>query len=693
MKSLEYIELDGRSFIGTKLSPDDPGLTLEFWVKPGVFPWGDGGMVGNGQYAVFAGSENGKGDRWAIQTAVLMEEFVGENCGTYTIGITYYSPEWYHIVVENGELSVYQVGPMGDEDLVGQEQFDPATTSLPNVFIGTLNKEDTDFYDAPCCGVLFGRIIVNGDELLPAEDDEGTQTGEPGTIGWFDETNGVFYTNGGDGSFFAGPYVSSGLEFSPASLSVGSAQTTQTISVTNPDGHNYSVMSAPNWVNATALPPYDLSVTINENASGNTARSDNIQVEDSYDGAYYTIPVSQSAGAPIPVPVVESVHVNATPRQMFFPATGGTTSGSVQVFTDLAPLDMYWRIYQFEPSDATLTINGVTGLTEYSGTTTGTTNFEIVIPPYTGTGVNWTKYIIECYSGGTKLDYMVGNTPFTIGRRQVTESKSIFLGEELVDAMYIGDASASKAYIGDQLVWEAGPLETPAALGDVVVYSTNDSALKYIPYSDYNTNDYPTNTFKPVGVVCENQVDNSVCMICLNRIGISGTYGNWGAWDTAEAVLDVAQVPYYTGDINVAKTMNVGREVTAVLVSGNTEPADFENNMGSVNFNEFPNSGQHTAAIVAYMHETSGTSRGDWFVPSPYDLRDVDATGWNTINTTLGSVSGGRALTQFWTCIMTATGYNPHVYYINNGSFSEYYPWYKYGGNYRAVYRGRITHI
>lgn len=304
MKYLKYIELDGRSFIGTKLSPDDQRGTLEFWVKPGMNPWGDGGQAGNGQYAVFAGSENGKGDRWAIQTAVLTEEFVGENCGTYTNGITYFSPEWYHIVVENGELSVYQVGPMGDEDLVGQEQFDPATTSLPNVCIGTLNKEDTDFYDAPCCGVLFGKIIVNGDELLPAEDDEGTQTSEPGTIGWFDETNGVFYENSGDGSFIAGPYVSTGLEFSPASLSVGSAQTTQAISVTNTDGHFYSVASAPNWVNATALPPYDLNVTINENASGNTARSGDIQVEDSDDGTYYTIPVSQSAGAPIPVPPV-----------------------------------------------------------------------------------------------------------------------------------------------------------------------------------------------------------------------------------------------------------------------------------------------------------------------------------------------------------------------------------------------------
>lgn len=692
MKYLEYIELDGRSFIGTKLSPDDPGLTLEFWVKPGRSPWGDG-QVGNGQYAVFAGSENGKGDRWAIQTADLTEEFVGENCGTYTNGITYYSTEWYHIVVENGELSVYQVDEFdGSETLVGQEQFDPSSVSLPNVFIGTLNKEDTDFYDAPCCGVFFGKIIVNGDELLPAEDDEGTQTGEPGTIGWFDEYNGIFYTNGGDGDFIPGPYAYEGLEFTPSSLSVGSGSTTQSVQVYNPGGHYWSVMSAPNWLSTTAL-TYDLTISISENVSGNTARSGNIEIYDHDDTSSYSFSVSQSAGAPIPVPVVESVYVNANQRQMSFPVTGGTTSGIVQVFVDLAPLDMYWRIHQYEPSDATLTINGVTGLTEYSGTTTGTTNFEIVIPPYTGTGVNWTKYIIECYSGGTKLDYMVGNTPFTIGRRQVTESKSIFLGDDLVDAMYIGDASASKAYIGDQLVWEAGPLETPAALGDVVVYSTNDSALKYIPNSDYNTNDYPTNTFKPVGVVCENQVDNSVCMISLDRLGGNSNFRNWGSWGTAESVLDVAQVSYYTGDISVAKTMNVGREVTSVLVSGNTEPVDFENNMGSVNYGNFPPDGQHTVAITAYMHYTSGTSRGEWFVPSPYDLRDMDANGWNIVSTSLGRLSGGRTLSQFWTCIMTQTGYNPNIWYLNGGNYSSSQPWYTSGGAIRAVYRGNITHI
>lgn len=465
MKTLEYIELDGRSFISTKLSPDDPGLALEFWVKPGQSPWGDGGMAGNGQYAFFAGAEQGS-DIWGIKTAVLMEEFVGENCGTYTNGITYYSPEWYHIVVENGELSVYQVDEFnGSEYLVGQELFDPSSVSLPNVFIGTLNKEDTDFYDAPCCGVLFGKIIVNGDELLPAEDDEGRHTSEPGTIGWFDETNGVFYENGGDGSFIAGPYVSTGLEFSPASLSVGSAQTTQAISVTNPDGHFYSVASAPNWVYATALPPYDLSVTINENASGNTARSGDIQVEDTDDGTYYTIPVSQSAGAPIPVP-----PISITPSAATIGYSGGVITAQVTCGHNWGVSwdDRYGEFYVLNNNN-NISIFVLPNLSPSAAT------HSIVFTDKTTSESATMTITQDAYPSGSTY-------PFYLGSSAITKA-------------YVGDEEISAAYLGDTLVFGTGgpsgpvvPVEyiTSVSGGDgfVINHTINTGVIDHQMHTD-----------------------------------------------------------------------------------------------------------------------------------------------------------------------------------------------------------------
>lgn len=482
MKYLEYIELDGRSFIGTKLSPDDPGLTLEFWVQPGREPWGDGMNVGNGQYAFFVGAEQGS-DIWGIKTAVLDHQFVGENCGTYTNDIPYYYGNWYHVVVENGELSVYQVDADGTEYLIGQELFDPSSVSLPNVFIGTLNKEDTDFYDAPCCGVLFSKIIVNGDELLPAEDDEGRHTSEPGTIGWFDEYNGIFYTNGGDGSFIAGPYVGPSIELNPTTEWISAYRYGMTTDIEVICNNSWSVIDSAGL--SYNVSGNVISFIVPSNTNTGAGVTYNIEVQDNTTGDIATATITQDSASPISI----------SPSAVTIAASGGAVDAQVICRNDP------WMILGRWPDDEVIPTNIVRRHIP-ANTTQSAITYYIVVQNENTLASATTEITQEAAA------------PQPVG------TNTMFVGAIPVDMLYVGDASASCAYLGDQLVWEPSSPEPPAPSYDEMPLTFEILSAGTIVWEDRQSN-HPIQ-YSTDGGTTWNNMGSSISVNSGDRVSFRG---------------------------------------------------------------------------------------------------------------------------------------------------------------------------
>lgn len=137
-------------------------------------------------------------------------------------------------------------------------------------------------------------------------------------------------------------------------------------------------------------------------------------------------------------------------------ATGGSVSAVITTNYDFQSDGSYWEIYEVSSyqSAATISIDGQTGLHYYSGNTIGQYPFTITFPAWDGsgdTGANGmrnTSYAVEMKdSGGQMISIpitflvrqkspLATGTPLTIGDLQ---SETIYLGDDTVVAMYLGD--------------------------------------------------------------------------------------------------------------------------------------------------------------------------------------------------------------------------------------------------------------
>lgn len=167
---------------------------------------------------------------------------------------------------------------------------------------------------------------------------------------------------------------------------------------------------------------------------------------------------------PIDYQSLPGVVVEGKSGRINVAASGTSISGSVNVYIDLVTDGYYWEITEISStaSSNTITIGNQTGLHYYSGNTTGTTNFEIVVPVWDGTGPatakgeRLTHYAISTkYANGDTMT--IGNTPFTFLIRQRNPNdtgKPLYLGESEVSVAYLGGDSVIAAYLGEDLVFE-----------------------------------------------------------------------------------------------------------------------------------------------------------------------------------------------------------------------------------------------
>lgn len=179
------------------------------------------------------------------------------------------------------------------------------------------------------------------------------------------------------------------------------------------------------------------------------------------------------------------------------------------------------------------------------------------------------------------------------------------------------------AYTTDNEKVIYGPNVDRAEVGDIVVYSVADDLLHYIKKTDYNTTNYPSASYVPVGVVAYPQTDDAI-------LGPSGEITfmglNWldknnpdngvnkpnalAAWGFSN--FDIPELTNYANITEAATDFN-GKANTEIVLQYATAQTDWRT-ASAITWNNVE--GCYPVFECAWRYHTSGTSQGDWFVPA-----------------------------------------------------------------------------
>lgn len=217
--------------------------------------------------------------------------------------------------------------------------------------------------------------------------------------------------------------------------------------------------------------------------------------------------------------------------------------------------------------------------------------------------------------------------------------------------------------------------------GDIVVYSVADDLLHYIKQADYNTTDYPAASYVPVGVVAMPQTDDAI----LGPTGEITFIGlNWlsrNKPDTGDNQNNSKNVPWgYTNYAvpELTNYANSGTAITDMNGKANTEAvlqyATAQADWRTASAITWTNAeGYYPAFECAWRYHTSGTSQGDWFIPSCgqlYSIKDTDRL--NTINNSLSIIGGNQIVfNNGWVDIFTSTQQNAGNAFHNSGAWNR----------------------
>lgn len=157
-----------------------------------------------------------------------------------------------------------------------------------------------------------------------------------------------------------------------------------------------------------------------------------------------------------------------------FDASGGSFSARLQVNENLSAETYHWAVKQLTDTTAgsacTISYNGQSGLTEFSGKTDGVFDFDYVMEPWDGTisgspsdsRYRTAIFHITIYDDATgEPAGFEDNIQRLRQKNALIQGKPVYLGEDQVNVIYLGGDSVSSAYLGEDLVFSAGAAPTP----------------------------------------------------------------------------------------------------------------------------------------------------------------------------------------------------------------------------------------
>ncbi len=191
--------------------------------------------------------------------------------------------------------------------------------------------------------------------------------------------------------------------------------------------------------------------------------------------------------------------------------------------------------------------------------------------------------------------------------------------------------------VGPKQIWDA-------AFGDILFYDVDGDTLITFSDEEYNTTDYPVAKFEPIGVCIYDKASyegNNAVFMSLKWMDCNNP--NTGNYQKQGTRLGNPNVNFKTtlstdfGSQQYVDTKNLNNKVKSI---SNDYTGTIYNNSDEGNFPAF---------MCCWRFAPNGTSAGDWYLPSYYDLYKY-FQNYSYISTILTSIN-------------TKTNYNFYVNY------------------------------
>lgn len=174
-----------------------------------------------------------------------------------------------------------------------------------------------------------------------------------------------------------------------------------------------------------------------------------------------------------------------------------------------------------------------------------------------------------------------------------------------------------------------------AQVGDIVVYDTARDSLRFIHQSNYNTTNYPTVTYEPVGICVTEQIEPlSGGSITYDNIKMLSL--NWMDKNNPDNGNEQKQNIEW-GDSNVvtnASSTTDGKANTELVLTFSTGQSDWKT-ASAITFTD----GERMYPLFecAWRYHTNGTSQGDWYIGAQDEIDQLinDIKNGDAINTAL----------------------------------------------------------
>lgn len=202
----------------------------------------------------------------------------------------------------------------------------------------------------------------------------------------------------------------------------------------------------------------------------------------------------------------------------------------------------------------------------------------------------------------------------------------------------------------DKVVY--GPKVDLAEVGDIAVYGVAEDQIYYIKQANYNTTDFPTADYVPIGVVCRNQRQD---LITFQNEEVRVMSLKWLDNNNPDigSGSSVSIIGYYYKSNYVPSIVYPSLNDTLSDLNGksNTEsiwditerPSDWKTADQLIGTNTRENG---MPFALAWRWKTLGTSNGDWYIPASGELFDIfnNSENLQSLNTSMSMV-GGSSLT------------------------------------------------
>ena len=175
-----------------------------------------------------------------------------------------------------------------------------------------------------------------------------------------------------------------------------------------------------------------------------------------------------------------------------------------------------------------------------------------------------------------------------------------------------------------------GPKLDLAKVGDIAVYSVAADQIYYIKKANYNTTTYPTASYVPIGVVCKNQEQSVTTGVSedvkvMNLKWLSAGHPDSGE-DTKPSYKNMMTSCtnltniIQSASVEAALITDIGRANNDSIIEQVTTPADWKT---ANTLTSSTDGSRGIPYVLAWRWHTAGTERGDWYIPSAYDLANL----------------------------------------------------------------------